>query len=168
MRRKDALDKMWKFDNSPEYERAMKRQSAKWKAESEAKEKALKKALAKARRKVTFTWLPIASCPFAALGDNYGADAQILVSDGENVDLVRVQKMFGTPIYYDEEPEYVYRDGLLHVQGGKLSPKNRFPAWWYKWELKSQTEQVMAYGDYVDARIGWVPTHWSPMPLPAK
>lgn len=152
--------------------------SPKYQAEMDARNKERQDKLAAARKKVAdakenwlgIGWTLMKDCPLAALESWDGTGERIMVTDGKGVTVARVTRRFGTPIFYKKQPEMVFRDGGLCLEGGIEDPRHDLPKWWWKWEIKDElAEEDYAYGERAgQPEVDFVPTHWQWMPDPPK
>lgn len=142
---------------SPEYKADMEKRLE---ADRRKRQRAGAK-IAKLRREIT-GWQPIETCPFAAYDSYYGDDRAVLFTDGESVAVSFIHKRFGRPIKCVKEPTMAMTDhGMMYV-GGEYEEYDR-PKWWFDYELDDALENDSDFGR---PEIGFLPTHWLPMPAP--
>lgn len=117
---------MMRMENSPEYEAKMTAYAKKREREQAKAERKFRAIVKDGKGK---NWTRMEHCPFEALAERYGNDAVILVSDGERVTVARIRARFGTPIFFKKQPEAVYRDGMMRMEGGEIDPRPDLPKW---------------------------------------
>lgn len=156
--------KWMKVENSPQFEAEMEAHRKKRERERLKAEKLKAAAVAKG---LGLSWTPMDKCPFEALDLWSGSHDYILITDGKSVTVTRITERFGTPVFYKKEPERVFRDGMLWMEGGEVDPRPDLPKWWWKWELKDELEsEVTYYESSSKPEVDWTPTHWMWMPKP--
>lgn len=156
---------IFKIENSPEYEAKMEEYR------QERERLSAEKAWSDARKEwleAGSTWMPMECCPFSALSEQYGVDGTILVSDGLARALVTVSKRFGRPMFFKTQPEQIFRDGMMHLVGGEVDPREDLPSWWWEWELTDE-HGLMTYAGGEETgkeEVDFVPTAWTFLPDP--
>lgn len=153
-----------RMENSPEFEKKMEEHRREREEKKTAAARLIQEAIDAG---YGTTWTPMDKCPFAGLELWEGSQDPILVTDGKSVTVVTVSDRFGTPVFYKKQPEMVYRDGMMHMEGGEIDPRDDLPKWWWEWELKDELEDEVTYYDSSSKpEVAWVPTHWMWMPKP--
>ena len=141
-------------------------------ADKRAKERAKLEATAKAARDKCWAggvpWQPIEGCPFEAYRNEFGVEGRILVTDGESVSCASIRKRFGRPRFWEGkgEPEEVWRDGNLYIEGDGEFKEPDWPEWMFEWEFTDDDGLMNYAGGHETGKdeVGFVPTHWLPMP----
>lgn len=156
-------------ENSPKYEAEMKAYSDKRDRETRAAEKVWQKVRADWAL-AGCTWMPMENCPFGALDNRYGFAGAILVTDGTARALVTVKRRFGTPMFWKKQPEMIYRDGMMCLEGGEVDPRDDLPKWWWKWNLTDEFGSMTYAGGEETGKeeVDFVPTIWTFLPDPPK
>ncbi len=157
----------YKIENSPEYDAQIEQ----WRKDGAQKRKQNDRLLKNAKKlwgESKTGWLPMDSCPFGALDDEYGFAGAILVTDGAKRALATVNKRFGTPVFYKTEPEYVMRDGMMCGIGGEEDPRDDLPKWWWTWEIVDEFGSMTYAGGEETGKdeVDFVPTLWSFLQAP--
>lgn len=110
-------------------------------------------------------WQPIETMPFAAFAEHYGEEATVLVSDGVSVAVASVNERLGRPVKCVKRGEMALTDhGIAYV--GSEYEEFDHPQWWFDWEFTDElsTDHEM----WGKSEVGFVATHWMPLPEPPK
>ncbi len=154
-----------RIENSSKFEAEMAAHRAKEDAKRKKAKAALDRAIAKGHGS---DWTPMEECPFEAFDLWTGSNDPILVTDGTTVTVARIHGRFGTPIFWKTQPEMVYRDGMMCLEGGVEDPRPDLPKWWWKWEIRDELEsETYSRGEPSgQPEVDFVATHWRFLPKP--
>lgn len=111
-------------------------------------------------------WMSISECPFKSYAESYAAAAQLFVTDGKHVALVRVSKRCGRPMKVINPGRLVFEDDALPVLKDAVYEEYNHPKWWFDWELEDLlADEHPLYGH---PEIDFVPTKFLPFFLPEE